>query len=470
MLNSQAQGTRIQTDPYRTLQLHPHAPQELIVEAYWKLVARARQERSPSAAYARFQALNEAYAMLMDDGRRREYDDRYGDPTKRPVIEVRRTLLGRRIAPRLRQGDYYRLLCADFEADSEIIQTAFAIMTQRMTGSRPKDVVMRQMLREARTTLLDSTLRARYDAELRRSMNGHARPSPAAAPSAPAVVAESGNGDARESTLEAGASASAPKLGDDSTAVVAPPPPTPTVPPLRAEQPVEPVERVPDARRMPAPRPALEVEAAVDTSVDDRSATKTPVVKVAYAQKAGALWAGLIARVRALGSAVSVKAPDARVAPPTRSATRRQTMELQRAAISEAERDRLLGLRELSEPAREQAPADRDDGPGAQEEAASAELVFVAGPQTGSRFGITGDVVMLGSRADMDVPLPLGGTQVAPVHASIWQHGSQFVFRQLDGAATVVNGDPLTLPLVLLEDGDAIRIGPHEMRFTRLGA
>ncbi len=78
------------------------------------------------------------------------------------------------------------------------------------------------------------------------------------------------------------------------------------------------------------------------------------------------------------------------------------------------------------------------------------------------------EALTLGSGYEADIML---GTDdgVAPEHGRIWQHGDNFVFRQVDGTGTLVGGQELTLPLVMLDDGDEIVIGAHRMLFHQAG-
>ena len=44
------------------------------------------------------------------------------------------------------------------------------------------------------------------------------------------------------------------------------------------------------------------------------------------------------------------------------------------------------------------------------------------------------------------------------------------MLREADGAGMLVCGRRLALPVVVLDDGDEIAIGPHRMRFRRIPA
>jgi curved DNA-binding protein CbpA len=146
----QSQGSR-PLDPYRTLQLHPLATRELIGDAYWMLVERARAMIAHGArASACLGDLNEAYAVLADDARRARYDGEHAVSAAAPI------------APDARAPGYYELLCVDPEADPHLIEIAYR--------SRLRDAAAgaadRALLDEAYRTLANRELRAQYDAHL----------------------------------------------------------------------------------------------------------------------------------------------------------------------------------------------------------------------------------------------------------------------------------------------------------------
>jgi len=93
-----------------------------------------------------------------------------------------------------------------------------------------------------------------------------------------------------------------------------------------------------------------------------------------------------------------------------------------------------------------------------------AELVFLEGPRAGERVPLGADAINLGSSYASHVVLTGDEEHIAPEHARIWLHGDHFVFRQLDDGDTMICGQPLTLPMIVLDDGDEIRISLHRMR------
>lgn len=81
----------------------------------------------------------------------------------------------------------------------------------------------------------------------------------------------------------------------------------------------------------------------------------------------------------------------------------------------------------------------------------------------GGRFVLDGPVATIGRLADRDVMIDDGG--VSRVHAEIRRVGSSFVIVDLGSAnGTVVNGRRTVQQV--LEDGDVVRLGAVELRFT----
>jgi hypothetical protein len=96
-----------------------------------------------------------------------------------------------------------------------------------------------------------------------------------------------------------------------------------------------------------------------------------------------------------------------------------------------------------------------------------AALIFTGGPRAGDRAPLSEETMTIGSGYGSDIVLAAEDGAIAPEHARVWKHGEHFVFHQLDGAGTMIGDLPLTLPLVMLDDGDEIQIGAHRMRFSR---
>jgi curved DNA-binding protein CbpA len=166
-------------DAYRALQLMPSAPHDLIEQAYWVLVGRARARGSHSARLGR---LNDAYATLINPERRAAYDLEHG-LTKlrtRPKIEMpKRPMFGRtpRFTTRL---THYQLLDIDFEAMPEVVDTAYVFHKADIRRSDPKAAYMRALVEDAYATLASAERRAQYDDRVAPRKRAHTEP-PAAA-------------------------------------------------------------------------------------------------------------------------------------------------------------------------------------------------------------------------------------------------------------------------------------------------
>ncbi|HYM14617.1 MAG TPA: FHA domain-containing protein [Dehalococcoidia bacterium] len=141
----ESQGTRT-LDPYRTLQLHPSAPRQLIVEAYWHLISR----RNPRDKAGLAGDLNAAYALLMDEDRRAAYDREHGYDAARG---------GHTSSP---LADYYERLHIDREADAAIVALAYAATAREPAADVTPD--RREAIDEAYRILRNPQLRAQYDA------------------------------------------------------------------------------------------------------------------------------------------------------------------------------------------------------------------------------------------------------------------------------------------------------------------
>lgn len=177
-------------DPYRTLQLDPSAPHPLIVEAYWMLVERA--QRHASVADAEVVELNAAYNLLVVPERRRAYDAEEGLPGPAPVNGrgVATAQVGlmrwrsRTRQPAAEPPDYYRLLRVSPDADRDVINLAYAVLSRDST--RP---AVRAALRDAHRTLAHPYLRARYDARMASSLTLGVGAAPALRHSMPGLLA-----------------------------------------------------------------------------------------------------------------------------------------------------------------------------------------------------------------------------------------------------------------------------------------
>ena len=428
----ETQGLR-SFDPYRTLQLHPAAPRDLIEKAYWLLVSSARASRDTRSTIEEF---NLAYAMLNDDAARRAYHDAHGG-VPRPIAPARVRLLRLPLfstAKPAPAGDYYRALCIDTEADSRIVRLAYEFWSHGVLGTR----IGRQHIEEAYRTLSNPQLRAQYDARRDAAAPPHGKSKiTIQVPDQIQIALHNENTGASE-------------VPDEPLSVPAQPVPSPNI-----AVSVERIRR--EESHSPAPLARQEERVAALASIGAPLATEPPLV-------ASRPSVGPAPRDSEVPEAHPDPAPstDAHARhqpPPARLRGGRQ--------LAEAQQDRLLQLREDAEPASDPPPVFVP--PAAKPPAAAAALSFVNGPRAGERIELTDDVIMLGSGPGCEIVLDRAGTNVDPEHASLVRHGETYMFRDLAGHDTTIGDCPLTMPLAILESGDEIQIGGHRMRFTGAG-
>jgi hypothetical protein len=139
--------------------------------------------------------------------------------------------------------------------------------------------------------------------------------------------------------------------------------------------------------------------------------------------------------------------------------------------IERAEQERLMTLRDESLGAVERyddivLPEPPPRRPPPDHSKAAAFIEFVSGMRAGELIGLDGDILTLGTSPRSGVILPDEQGAIAREHARIWKHGDNFLLREVDGAGTTIGGHSLETPVVVLEDGDNVQIGPYKMRFT----
>jgi curved DNA-binding protein CbpA len=245
-----------------------------------------------------------------------------------------------------------------------------------------------------------------------------------------------------------------------------------------AEQPV--VLRPEPTMPPPAPFPAEEAfECAAAALRDDRAvasngaptavpssappvpklgATPAPAPVARPEEAANGNKKGLFARLMAAKERTENAAPPA-PKPPT---------------ILEQEVDRLRTLR--AEPPVRKPPVVAPP-PAAASNVMPAALTFVGGSRDGERVtlqhaGVAANALVvftIGSGGTCDIVLPDEDGRILPEHARLWHMGERWVFRQMDGGHSSINGETPALPLLVLEDGDLIEIaGGQRLRFDRL--
>ncbi|MDP9237329.1 MAG: FHA domain-containing protein [Chloroflexota bacterium] len=456
-----AQGPR-QLGPYAALQLHPGASRDLVIEAYWALVEQQKQRVRPSPdAASRIGELNAAYAILVSDTARAAYDEQYGlmelrAPQIRLVNRGFPLLLGiTSIKAVSDHRDLYHLLRIAPDADPVVVDAAVAVLSRQASSFAIEDVFLRGLIAEAHHTLSDPGLRAEYDGALA----GH-RPAPSAASPARAEAPEEIDHDPGILTAIAMDLAHVARL---LSRRARPQRPKPAVAggEGNADIAIEEPHRVPPAL-------AGAARAAAPKELDDDPGI-LPAIAMDVGHAARLLWRRARAQRCNLLPPLKPKTYDLKPRHPASGVTsarpsKRAAREGAEDLLIEAEHARLMTLRE---PDRSHALANGiGNGSAATGQTALGELLFLDGPRAGDSVPLGAEAVTIGSSYSSDIVLhdEGGGGQTQPEHARIWLHGDHFVLRQIDGADTTVAGQPLTLPTVILDDGDEISIGPHHMR------
>jgi curved DNA-binding protein CbpA len=152
-------------DFYRLLRIDPDAPQELVAEAYWCLAGEIRDRLSRrEGAERELDALNEAYAVLVDPVKREAYDGTVDRVTRirRKRAESRETkrpspLARLLVRPRPRTVDPYELLRVDPAAGPALISRAYLVLrTLYSKGEVPGSSAQQfDLLAAARSQLLE---------------------------------------------------------------------------------------------------------------------------------------------------------------------------------------------------------------------------------------------------------------------------------------------------------------------------
>ncbi|MEX2245346.1 MAG: hypothetical protein WEC75_01550 [Dehalococcoidia bacterium] len=143
-------------------------------------------------------------------------------------------------------------------------------------------------------------------------------------------------------------------------------------------------------------------------------------------------------------------------------------------AIIAAEGERLLSLRTdevldlgANENTRAAPPA-----PAAKPASAGppdAALITLAGPHAGEKIALGLDPVAIGPGRNARIVVPSAESRAGSEYARVWRRGDRVFLRQAGQNGVKINGQPLALPLVILDDGDEIGIAGQVLRF-QIGA
>jgi hypothetical protein len=423
------------------LHLAPSASFELIEQAYWVLVSRARRDR---AGELRMGQLNDAYATLISPERREAHDAEFALSKQRSrgrAVSVKRPMFGRKPRPTTKLT-HYQLLDVDPEAPGEIVDLAYAHRKFKLRTANERAVFERQLIEDAYATLASEERRAVYDERVM----GLGRVTEVNAP-----------------------------VGVPPTVIVRvePLPPVPVVVPDPApvvdeapalvvpSEPVAPAEHdEPDVVDEPeVPEPDVDfvgTEATVDVAEAD--VTQPDVSEVAD-----------VAEVRGIGGRfrkVFARRNKSEAAP---KPDWKQEVALEQEAAQrarEAQHDRLSALGATAVPVPVPEPKEPDWPAGVR-----AQFRITGGPQAGDVVHLTNNSVILGASDAADVRLDNSDGMIGAGHVRVWRRDNEFILHQLDSfTTTYVNGERLDLRLAILESGDEIRIGQHVLVFDQSAA
>lgn len=420
-------------DLYQVLQVDPLASRDIIAEAYWALVRKARTLRSQDQTGDQtLNQLNVAYATLVDSDLRDSYNrtlpphrldgGRSIGGGQRPR---RHRLLGSRHRPsRPSKRNLYQILQVDPNAEHELIVASFACLRQQggegiWSGGPSLEAL--DELTEAFSVLSDPEQRASYDANF-----PHLREETESAPGpSPASVADEPGIDTKDSESKEPAVSQAPP----GTA-----------------KPQSAANRSHFSRKLVRFLGRTLVVAGRGARYTGRHlyrGTRWLVIVVLAPARRKLVTAGGD-HIDALLKWLELRSP-----PPLTD------------DMDDAIRERLFASNALSlqDPLPATAPRNSEQ-PGA----ALARLVIRDGPHADSTFILTERPISLGADPRCDVILEAQGDDVAPLHARIWYRAGRFMFHQIaDRENILVGARPLTWGI--LEDGDELRISHHRLTF-----
>ncbi len=135
----------MQKNPYGVLGLHPHAPRELVEEAYWLQIDEVQRGPRDPESRQRMTALNQAHEQIAA-----AVAEHPGHAEQAPALAEPGSF-----------DDYYALLCLDSAATNSVVKLAFGVMRRRIDAAAG-EYRFRQ-LTQARDVLLDPVQRKHYD-------------------------------------------------------------------------------------------------------------------------------------------------------------------------------------------------------------------------------------------------------------------------------------------------------------------
>ncbi len=423
-------------DLYQVLQVDPLASRDIIAEAYWALVRKAKTLRSLDQTDDQtLHQLNVAYATLFDPDLRLSYNRTLpphrldGARSGRSIGDRQRPLRhwllrSRHLPNRTNKRTLYQILQVDPRAEREIIAASYAYLKQQYSEgiwSGQADQGALDDLTEAISVLADPEQRASYDATslgLSQQEESIPEPSPASVADEPGIV------------------------------------------PMDSESKGNAVSQaLPGTAKLP--------------SAENRSRFPRKLIRflghILVVAWRGASYTGTHLYRGTRWLVIVVVAPAARklvTAGGNHIDALLKWLELRPPPplpgdVDHALRQRLSANSALSLQGAFPATAPRNNE---QPGTALARLVICDGPHADSTFILTDRPISLGADPRCDVILEPQGDDVAPLHTRIWHRDGRFMIHQIaERGRILIAGRPFVWGV--LEDGDEILIGHHRLTF-----
>ncbi|HEX5478220.1 MAG TPA: hypothetical protein VFY79_00720 [Dehalococcoidia bacterium] len=393
---------------FGVLQLAPSAPRPLLDEVYWLLIAAANDGAFTSDTHARINAINEAYREIIAA-------DAAPGAVVPPPRRVQKRLFGK---PRVvvARVTHYQALHLIPAAEGNVLDVAYRVVAGAYAPYSPE----RERVEEAYGVLRDPESRAKYDKSL--GVTPEERAGRALVVSADREAPPVG------ATAPAREDAAAPAVEPPAAASADPEAPAGATP-------------VPVAVAEPEVQPAAAAVAAPEPS----PAPKVPPVRAAPE-------AVRQRRIIPFGRRGRPRTETVAAAPPPKPDVTAPPPAIREPSAEQTATGRIAALGD-DRPAVTPPPSPVAI-PTIGVAGGDAAVVFTAGPLRGRQVEL-GELLEIPAADDIEEH-----------PGRISRYGERFVFRARPDVKAAVNGEPLALPLVFLDDGDELDVAGHTLRFS----